>query len=110
MNIKKPWDLLEVPTVYWLIMTSVDHGRLAPSLELSHHQFLSAFKKVFFRARIIGTHFKESESTCQEKNIFGQIPRRYQGGKRTHSLDYFGSQKVIIDVRGTHAINFGKPF
>ncbi len=51
-------------------MKLVYHGRLAPRLELSHHQFLSAFKKVFFRSLIIGAYFRECESTCQGENIF----------------------------------------
>jgi len=67
---KKPQDLLEVPTVYWLIMILVYHGRRAPGLELGHHQFPSAFKKVFLRSLIMGTYFRECECTCQGENIF----------------------------------------
>jgi hypothetical protein len=67
IEIKKPWDLLEVPTVYWLIMIFVDHGRLAPSLELSHHQFLRAFKDVFSCLPIIGTSLREYADNCQGK-------------------------------------------
>jgi glutamine amidotransferase PdxT len=48
-------------------MISVYHGRLAPSLELSHHQFLSAFKKVFFRSPIIGRTLESVKALVKKK-------------------------------------------
>ena len=68
---KKTVGPSEVPTVYWLIMLFVYHGRLAPRLELSHHQFVNAFKIVFLRSLIIGTYFRECQNTCQGKNVYG---------------------------------------
>ncbi len=73
LQIKKPWDLLEVPTVYWLIIILHYHGRLAPSLELSHHQFLKAFIKIFFCSLIIGSSFRECARNCQAKIFERQL-------------------------------------
>ena len=95
--IKKPWDLLEVPTVYSLMMIFVDYGRLAPSLELSHHQFLSAFINVLFRSIIIEAHFRECQNTCQEE-IFKILC--------TLRFVKFIFKKVIVDLQEKYEINF----
>ena len=44
-----------------------DHGRLAPSLEQSHHQFLSAFEEKICCLPFIKIYFKECVRYCQLK-------------------------------------------
>ena len=48
-------------------MILVLYGRLAPSLELSHHQFLIVFEKIFLAMQFIVAYLRENGSACQEK-------------------------------------------
>jgi hypothetical protein len=53
-------------------MISVDHGRLAPSIELRHHQILRAFKDVFFCSLIIKYHLENVRTIVKQKLLYNQ--------------------------------------